>query len=107
MMAVTMHKRLALELGKFEMSCMLCKKFAEQEGLLAESPGFCIAREKVDEFIAEDCNTAQLKSIHGYALGTLWPQGIEDVLDQWFSHFPHPLLVHQASPQYPLLLSPA
>ncbi len=60
MVAVTLHQRLTLELGRLVVRDLLRKKFAQQEGLLAEAPGVLVVGKKIEQFIAKDCDTTGL-----------------------------------------------
>src|SRR5690349_13382179 len=61
MMAMAMNDGAARQARQLEISGSLFKKFAEQEGLMAQAPGVLVVREEVDQLVPEDGDAARLK----------------------------------------------
>src|SRR5437667_8789903 len=75
------------------MLCLLCKEFAEQECLLAESLRIFIAGEEVEQFIAEDCDATWFQAYHRHTLPDLRSQCIENILQQSLCGDKHTMIV--------------
>src|SRR5215472_6358504 len=96
-MAVSMEQSFARELREWGSIRITLQEFAEQERLAAEGLGALVAREEIDEFVAEDRDTGRLKSDHGDARFDLGLELVEDFEQQALCAIEHTEVVEWAS----------
>ena len=89
LVTVSVHQRLAMQFGRVEIRYFRCKKFTQQEGLLAEPPGVFIVGKEIEQFIAEDRYTAWLQANNGNTFCDLWSQRLKNLAQQPFGGSEH------------------
>ena len=90
-----MHHRFALQFGGLVVRYVHFEKLTQQKSLLAEALGIFIVGEKIDQFIAEDCDTTWLQANDGNACANLRLQGLEDLTQQPLSSIEHALVIER------------